>query len=198
MTVTELHPYTLGGSDAAAICGVDQHRTPLDVYLAKTDPRFQVEPSEAMSWGTRLQPLIAEAVSERGYEAMPYPADGVKDADRPWLHGHPDGITVLADEYAVLECKTVGYWAHREWDGYVPLEYDTQCQVYMHLTGFPRALVAALVGGQRLELHEVARNDLAIALILAMMDEFHASLVAGVPPDPMPGDKDAKIGRAHV
>src|SRR5205807_3850057 len=115
-------------------------------------PRFAVEPNEAMEWGTKLEPLIAEAVTERGHEIVPFPADGARDKARPWLVGHPDGITVLSDEYAVLECKTVNVWAHREWNGGVPAQYDAQVQLYMHLTGFPRALLAALVGGQRLEL----------------------------------------------
>src|SRR5207245_6482206 len=87
--------------------------------------------------------------------------------------------------------KTVGYWAHREWNGGVPVEYDAQVQLYMHLTGFPRALLAALVGGQRLELHEVERNDRAIGTMLRLMEAFYENLVAGVPPDPLPGDRDA-------
>src|SRR5205807_8435529 len=105
--------------------------------------------------------------------------------------GHPDGITVLSDEYAVLECKTVNVWAHREWNGGVPAQYDAQVQLYMHLTGFPRALLAALVGGQRLELHAVERNDRNIDTMLGLLERFYANLVAGVPPDPLPGDKDA-------
>ena len=191
MTVAQLVPYTLGGSDAADICGVG-HGTPLDVYLRKTDPeRFAVQDNEAMEWGRELQDDIDAGVRRRGYDVTPFPADGARDKARPWLHGHPDGITVLQDEYAILECKTVGYWAHREWDGGVPLEYDCQCQVYMHLTGFPRALLAALVGGQRLELHTVERNERAIAMILRLMGEFHERLVKGIPPDPLAGDKDA-------
>lgn len=190
MSVTELHPYTLGGSDAGAVCGVDEHRTPLDVYLRLTDPRFAVERNEAMEWGIALQDDIAEAVERRGYTVMPFSVGGVRDETRPWLHGHPDAITVLEDEYAVLECKTAGYWAHREWNGGVPLVYECQVQLYMHLLGWPRALVAVLVGGQRLELQTIARSERAIGLILARLDEFHLRLVAGVPPDPLPADKE--------
>ena len=177
---------TLGGSSAAAAVGVDPHRSAVMLW-AELVGLVEREPSEAMRWGTLLEPAIREELEVRGYELMPAPADGFGDPERPWLVGHPDGFTVLnGDTPAVLELKTAGQWAHRSgWDGpTVPVAYQVQAQTYMHLTDRPACLVACLVGGQRLELHELTRDDNAIEMLLPLLDDFVEHVRTNVPPPP--------------
>lgn len=186
MNVSELpRRYTLGGSDVAAAVGIDPHRSPVMLWAEKTG-RYVRPDTEAMEWGTRLEPLIWQVLDERGFELVPAPAGGFQDTERKWLVGHPDGFTVLADQAAVLEVKTAGAWAHRaEWNGGgVPVHYQAQAQTYMHLTGRERALVACLVAGQRLELHELDRDQSAIDTMLVLLDDFAMHLRSDRPPTP--------------
>lgn len=54
----------LGGSDAAAVLGLNKYRTPLDVWMACTG-RLEAEPqSEPAEWGTRLEPVVLQKYAE--------------------------------------------------------------------------------------------------------------------------------------
>src|SRR5439155_13931913 len=86
------------------------------------------------------------------------------------------------DDRLLLEVKTVNQWAKREWNGEPPLTYVAQVQHYLHLTGLDRGLLAVLVGGQKLETFEIARNQSAIDKLLEREEEFHGYLVRDVRP----------------
>lgn len=166
--------FTIGGSEAAAAAGIDPHRSRVGLWLEKTG-RVECEETEAMRWGTLLQPVIEAELHERGYHVADtehFRPRELTDRARPWLVGHPDGYVGIGDAFAVLEVKTVGQWAKREWNGQPPLAYMAQVQHYLHLTGLDRALLAVLVGGQRLELTEIERNDRWIATLIELEQEF--------------------------
>ncbi len=184
-SVRDLRPFTLGGSTAAAAAGIDPFRSRIMLWAELTG-RYARPPSEAMEWGSRLEPLILAELVERGYEVMPAPAEGFTDPERPWLVGHPDTFVTLDGERAVGECKTMGQWAARAngSGAAVPLPYQAQAQVYMHLTGCTRTLVATLVGGQRLEVGTVERDDAAIAALLDALADFRGYLRRDRPPAP--------------
>lgn len=88
------------------------------------------------------------------------------------IGGTPDGLINL-NGWGVFETKTVGERAFQQWeredspspfDGLpgatriLPDSYMMQVQTYMGLTGLKWALVAVLVGGNRLECHRVDFN----------------------------------------
>lgn len=185
MTVTELRPrVTLGGSSAAAAAGIDPYRSRVMLWLEVTG-RVERPDAEAMRWGTLLERPIMEALADDGYEVT-QPLDvmrGVCDPERAWLVGHPDGFVTLDHDTALLEVKTAGPFAHK-WDESAPLHYQAQCQVYMHLTGLRRALLACLVGGQRLVLQTIDRDDTAIGLLLDALEDFYGYVQRDEPPPP--------------
>jgi predicted phage-related endonuclease len=162
---------------------------------AEKTGRVTLERTEAMRWGALLEPVIKAELQERGYEVKPAPAGGFTDEARPWLVGHPDGFTEVDGWPAILEVKTASTWASRDWHeaAGAPLAYLIQCHHYMELTGCGLALLACLVGGQRLELRVVNRDD----VVTARMIELEAELVEYVtrdeppPPDGSASAKDA-------
>jgi putative phage-type endonuclease len=177
MTVVPLRTFTIGGSDAAAAAGIDPHKSRVMLFLEKMG-RVERAETEAMRWGKLLEPVIFEELRGRGM--VMWSCAPVSDEARPWLTGTPDGYVREHedDEGAMLlEVKTVGQWAKREWNGTPPLAYVAQCQHYLHLTGLDRALLAVLVGGQRLELATIARDDEAIRRLLALEEEFYGYLI---------------------
>lgn len=158
----------IGGSDAAAACGVDPHRSRIMLWAELTG-RVVREPTEAMRWGNVLEPLIVAELIAQGYR-LEYPA-GLEyfDAERPWLRGHPDGFAHLSARAGdVLEVKTSGEWERAGWfhGAGVPLKYVAQVQHYLHLMDGGLALLACLIGGQRLVTRIVPRDDAAIAAML--------------------------------
>ncbi len=177
MTVSELRRVTLGGSSAAAACGVDPYLSPVMLWVQLTG-RAEHPETEAMHFGKLLERVVWAELEERGYELLPAPAEGFRDVERKWLVGHPDGfaqdaVSGATMPTAVLEIKTANQWAHRNgWSADVPIAYQAQAQVYMHLTGRARTLLACLVGGSRLELHTIERDEDAIGLLLAGMENF--------------------------
>jgi putative phage-type endonuclease len=186
VTVTALDSargVTIGGSSAAAACGVDPYRSRVMLWAELTG-RIEREESEAMQWGNLLQPLIVTALHDLGIEAQPTNAE-LRDDARPWLIGHPDGFIPDTPKPVLLEVKTAGTWAGREWhDGDVPIQYAAQVQHYLHLTGLERALLACLVGGQRLITRTLERDDAAISLMLDLEAEFFGYVVSDTPPPP--------------
>lgn len=175
---------TVGGSDAAAAAGIDPWCSRVMLWLEKTG-RVERRETEAMAWGTALEPLIWTALEDRGYDLFPADADGLADPEREWLIGHPDGFTVVNEHRAVLELKTAGAFAFRAgWDDAPPVQYVAQAQLYMHLTGCLWTLVAVLVGGQRLDVFEVRRDERAIRLLLEAAERFHWHLVTDTAPPP--------------
>jgi putative phage-type endonuclease len=193
VSLASRRPLSIGGSEAAAACGLDPYRSRVMLWLEKTGRVARAE-TEAMRWGRALEPAILAEVVRRGYDYDPPPPEGITDPARPWLVGHPDGFTVIDGWPAVLEVTTANAYAGREWreDAGAPLGYIVQCQHYLELTGYAFALLACLVGGQRLELRVVHRDDDAIRRVL----QLEASLLEHVrrdePPPPDGTDSAAE------
>lgn len=101
----------LGGSDAAAVLGLDKYRSGLAVWMGCTG-RAEDEPqSEAAEWGTRLE----SEVLRRYAEDLAYPEVLIgrnREGDLAWYSAHEDG-------HVNVDPLTVG-----EYDRFAPL-FDT-------------------------------------------------------------------------
>lgn len=182
--VTDLRRFTIGGSEIAAVCGLDPYTSPVMLAARKLGLAEPQPETQAMRIGKRLEPLIAELAGEHGYEVMPAPAGTLADPARKWCVGKPDGYTAHAATRAVAELKAVGQLAHREgWNGEPPLRYQAQGQWYMHLTGLPACVVFALVGGQRFEVYTCELDEQAIGYLLDRAEGFVKLLRRGKLPD---------------
>jgi putative phage-type endonuclease len=184
--------WTLGGSEAAAACGVDPYRSRVALWLEKRG-EWKQDAGEPALWGNLLEPVVYAELERRGFQVMPAPADGFVDDDRPWLHGHPDGFAEVEGEAALLEIKTAGQWTAGEWksDSGAPLPYLLQLHHYFELTGYSVALLAVLIAGQRLETRIVHRDDAVIARMLDLEGDFIELLRSGSMPAP-DGSESAK------
>src|SRR5437773_11998110 len=135
----------LGGSEAAAACGVDPWRSPLMLWFEKLNG-IDTEDSEAMALGRALQPAVAELVTERGFEIMPAPGDGFVHPDRPWMVVHPDGLCEIDGERGIAEIKTRGVGWSQD-DDRALCAYTLQVWHGMEVTGWNAGLLAILHGG---------------------------------------------------
>jgi len=98
---------SIGGSEAAAACGLDPYRSRVALWMEKQG-RAENETSEAMLWGTILEPVVFHYLEATGHNVMPAPADGFRDEKYEWMVGHPDGFYEEGNDAYLLEIKTAG------------------------------------------------------------------------------------------
>lgn len=190
MTVIDLETrrYRIGGSEAAAACGVDPFRSRIMLWAEKTG-RVERPESPAMRMGKLLQPAVADLVQHEGYEVMPAPADALTHPEHGFMIGHPDGMVWLdgphGPEVGPLEIKTRGTGWRDDADALASAVM--QAQHYMALAVSESALIAVLHGGYggiALDLRVVQRDDKLIGLMIAMEREFVQFVRSDTPPDP--------------
>lgn len=176
----------LGGSDAAAVCGLSPWKGPYHVWLDKTTghvDEFGPDAEERMWWGHALEDDILERLTlTTGLEWDAQPGMFAHPA-LPWMLATPDAF--CADDSELLaELKTVGYrQAHRWDDGGLPDEYWCQGCHYAAVTGRRTVLFAALIAGQKLEVREVTYTADDIASLVEIEARFWIDHVkAEVPP----------------
>lgn len=161
----------LGGSDMSAVLGVNQWRSPLDVWLDKTSDTVTEQESEPMYWGNILEDIVAQEFAKRtGYKVRNNNFT-LQSEQYPYLLANIDREVVGLD--AGLECKTANAFKAEEWQGdNVPDAYYVQCQHYMAVTGKASWWIACLVGGNTFYYKEIKRNDEIIQAIIDTGREF--------------------------
>lgn len=151
----------IGSSEIAAVLGISPWTSPFDLYWQKLN-REVGEPNEEMSWGTRLEPVIADAFEaahcgEFGVEAAP---GVIMHVDRHWQRCSPDRLIVEGasdmldvSTIALLECKSDNNragWGEPGTDQ-IPAHYLAQVRWQLDTIGLPTAYVAVTFGGPPVE-----------------------------------------------
>ena len=156
----------IGGSDASVILGMNQWKSPYQLWLEKTG---EVEPEdiskkETVHFGHVLEQVVADEFCNRTGKKVK--RCGVyRMNDYPFIQASFDRLVVGED--AGLECKTTNSFARSGWDeGEIPPSYYVQCQHYMLVSGLPRWYIACLVGGNHFVIHTVERDEEDIKLLL--------------------------------
>lgn len=174
----------IGGSDAAAIVGACRWRGPLEVYLEKRD-LAKVPETEAMRWGTLLEPTIRDEWALRKGLVIRTTTKTFRHPRHPWCVAHPDAL--LRDEPVGVEIKNIGAERARELSGANGTEplFEHYCQVqhYLEVTDLARWWLVYLVGGNRMMDFEIARDRAFGEWLIGKEREFYETrLMAGVAP----------------
>lgn len=171
----------LGGSDAAPVLGLSRWKSPWEVYQDKKGRLPEVEPTEAMEWGVKLEQIVAEEFTLRtGLEAR-YEPVLLAHPDHPWMLANVDRF--VGDD-AILECKTSNARSGADWEEGPPFEAALQANHYLAVTGRQRAYVACLVGGNRFKWFALERDDDLIDMIIEQERAFWEDhIVADVAPE---------------
>lgn len=166
----------VGGSEVAAIMGISKYSSPLEVWLVKTGREDQPDLSgkQAVEWGTRLEPVVAEKFQELHPELkVEEPGCMFVSKERPWAFASVDRVVEdMKGCKGILEIKTVGSRAAKDWDEWVPDYYMTQVVHYMAVTGFSYAWVAVLIAGQEYREYLVERDEEDVKAVSDAVDAF--------------------------
>ena len=180
----DLRATGIGGSEVGTICGLNKWESAYTLAakkLGKIPADFKT--SEAMEWGTRLEPVILEKFEDEHPELTVHKDVGTwQHAEREWQIANPDGIfETAAGELGIIEVKTAQF--EDDWAAGVPAYYETQVQWYLQTFGFEQAYVVALFHGNRYREYAIQASEMAQEVNLAAVERFRTYLEEDQLPD---------------
>jgi len=180
----ELRMKGIGGSDAAAILGLDPYKSPFDVYAEKLGLKPEQPDNEAMRQGRDLEQYVAERFME---------VTGKKVRRRNGILQHPEHHFMIGNidrwvvgEKAGFEAKTTSVLNRAKFSqGEFPPNYYVQCVHYMAVTGAERWYLAVLVLNKAFHVFTIERDEAEIkALIEAEKNFWENHVLKQIPPAP--------------
>lgn len=166
----------IGGSDVGVLCGLSQWESSY-TWMAKRLGKIESTQgtSEAMEWGTLLEPVITDWFTRNNPHLTVYPKAGTwAHSERPWQQANPDALYQTADgTWGIVEVKTARY--EDGWDekaDTIPQSYRAQVLWYLQTFGFQHAYVVVLFSGSKPRVFNVTMNDFEADMNLATAMDF--------------------------
>lgn len=178
----EMRKAGIGGSEAAAIVGLNPWKSAFQLWMEKTG---QVEPedlsdNEYVYWGNVLEQAVADRFCELTGKKVQR-RGMLQDEEYPYMLASVDRMVV--GENAGLECKTTNAFNNKAWvDDELPDSYYIQCQWYMMVTGCEKWYIAVLIGGNKFVWKEVLRSDADIEALRKAAVDFWAMVTTNTMP----------------
>lgn len=178
----------LGGSDIAAVAGMNPYRRAYDVWMEKLGiaPPDEQE-SEAAYWGRALEPVLCDEYARREGVRLtrpPFEHGVMRSPKYGWMLGSPDRF--VEGQPIGLDVKMAGLRQARRWglDGtdFIPDEYAAQAQWYLALTQYDRWDVGVLLGQSFRIFRVFPHQQLQDALIEIGGRFWHSYVEPQIPP----------------
>lgn len=183
-------PYTVGGSDVAAIFGVSPWTTPLELWLIKKGRIKPPEKSNAnqLQMGHLLEPIAAYWYEQKSGNAVTEDTNLYQHADHPYALANFDRrFTRASDgEPGILECKSCTYHKAGDWaEDAIPLYYELQLRFYLAVADVDIGAFSAVWGNNPdndLAMPEIVRDGAKEDMIFERLEEWIWSLENDKPP----------------
>ena len=172
--------------------GMSKWQSQLGLWLEKMGQGKSVEETEAMYWGTVMEPILLAEFSKRtGKEAKPCPFM-FQSVEYPFMLADLDGIVKESDgSTSIVEIKTANSFAVSDWSDGVPVQYYLQVQHYMATVDLAKTYLCVLLGGNEFQIHEIDRDEETIKNIIALEYDFWQMVINKTQPE-----VDAQSGEA--
>lgn len=173
----------IGGSDASVVCGINRYKSPMELWLDKTNQLPYQEAGEAAYWGTILEPFVVSEFTKRTGIEVSRQKQLLQSEEHPFMLANLDGICEHPDYGTVIfEAKTASAYKSSEWEDAIPDEYMLQIQHYMAVAGYKGAYIAALIGGNTFRWRFIERDEELIAMLVQLESEFWSYVQSKTPP----------------
>ena len=190
------HKLGIGGSEAAAIAGLNPYSSAFTVYWDKVGKGEPMEVSEGMRQGTDLEEYVAKRFCEATGKKVRKCEYMLQSAENPFMIADVDRFVV--GENAILECKTSlnrsGY--SYEDANNIPAYQLVQCLHYMSVVGAEKAYLATLVFGKDFNIVEInasAYKDDIASLIQIEKRFWEENVLKEIPPQPDGSERSTEI-----
>ena len=184
----------IGGSDASVVCWINRYKSPVELWMEKTDQMPSQEAGEAAYWGTQLEPFVrAEFTKRTGIEVI-HTMQLLQSEEHPFMLAILDGICDVPDVgKCIFEAKTASAYKASEWEDTIPDEYMLQVQHYMAVTGYAGTYIAVLIGGNTFKWKFVERDEELISMLIELEAAFWNHVQDCTPPPLDGSDACAKF-----
>ncbi len=173
----------IGGSDAAAVVGMNPFCSPWSLWAEKVGAAPEFEGNLATEVGTYLEEFVAKKFeAETGKTVRRCNLSMVNDK-YPWAIANIDRDVVGED--AGLEIKTTSELNTRRFkNGEYPANYYCQCVHYLAVTGKARWYLAVLIGNREFKLFTIERDEDEIKALMEAEEEFwNGHVLTQIPPE---------------
>lgn len=188
----ELRSHYIGGSDAAAVVGLNPFSSRYSLWAEKTGKIHGFEGNLATEVGTFLEEFVAQKFAqETGKKVRKANQSFFNDA-YPWAIANIDRDVVGED--AGLEIKTTSELNLKKFSsGEYPANYYAQMVHYLAVTGKQRWYLAVLIGNKEFKWFVLERDEAEIAALMDEEREFWSLVETDTPPaaDGMKATTDA-------
>ena len=183
-------PYTVGGSDVAAIFGVSPWTTPLELWNIKKGRMKPPKKANAnqLEMGHLLEPIAAHWYAKKTGNIVTVDTNLYQHADHPYALANFDRrFTRASDgEPGILECKSCTFHKSDEWaDGAIPLYYELQLRFYLAVADVEIGSFSAIWGNNPdndLAMPDIVRDRAKEDMIFERLEEWIWSLKNDKPP----------------
>lgn len=176
----------IGGSDASTILGLNPYNSILRLWEDKTG-RYPVKEmeNEYTHFGHVMEPVIRREFERRTGYRVRRSNFILQSTEHPFMLADLDGTTRDNEgNICVFEAKTASEYKRPVWEKGIPDEYMAQLQHYLLVTGYPKAYICAVVGGNSFYCHEIQRDEAYMDRLLLAEKKFWDCVVSGLPPKP--------------
>ena len=185
----------IGGTDIAAIMGLNPWKSPMDVYLEKVGIYPPPPDNENMYWGREIEPALKKRyMREKGVSIVEPSPRLMRHPDFEWYIGSPDGLTDPPG--GGVDYKTTGRRNDYGEPGtdQVPEHVACQCHWYMGLTGAEWWDVAVLffAPSRRFEIFRLQRSEEIINNLIRAGKIFWENHVLPQNPPPIDASEGSK------
>jgi putative phage-type endonuclease len=174
----------IGGSDVSIICGINKYKSPVQLWMEKTNQIEQGESGEAAYWGTIMEPIIRKEFTIRTDLKVDIVNSILRHEQYDFMLANLDGIIYDAEiGSCIFEAKTASAYKQSQWQDSIPEEYMLQIQHYMAVTGFKATYIAVLIGGNQFVYHFIKRDEELIDMIIKLEKDFWNHVTTNIPPE---------------
>lgn len=173
---------SIGGSDAAAILGMNTYCSPYTVWADKLGKLPPKEDNEAMRLGRDLEDYVAKRFTEETGKKVRRENNIIVNPDFPFAHANVDRMVVGED--AGLECKTTSVMNLKRFkNGEYPENYYVQCVHYLMVTGAKKWYLGVLILGVGFKWFVIERDEEEIKALAKSEETFWEYVKTNTPPE---------------
>lgn len=174
------HKY-IGGSDAAAVVGLNAYVSQYALWAEKTGRLPGFEGNLATEVGTYLEEFVAQKFAQETGKKVRKSNQSWFNDEYPWAIANIDREIVGED--AGLEIKTTSELNTRKFKGgEYPANYYCQCMHYMAVTGKQKWYLAVLIGNREFKWFTIERDEDEIKALMDAEKAFKELVDNDTPP----------------
>lgn len=186
-----LRAQNLNSSEISCLFGVNPYMTEFELWHRKKNlDLVDIEVNERMTWGSRLEPVIAQGIAEDNK----WDIEPMKDYYRLPELRLGSSFDFCINDSAIMEIKNVDNLVYKnKWtEEEAPLHIELQIQHQMLVSGYIKTYLCALVGGNSVKIIPRDANEKVFAAIKKKAAQFWKSIDENI--QPMPDfEKDSKF-----